>query len=154
MTTTVFNIVRQEQLAGEILNNLHDNGFVNREISLLCLAKIQDTALSRGENFLQGSLDWLAAAETLPFSRDGLFLVTGQFLAAVKRVEDSDRQLSTLLSNFGLSAGEAQLYAAKLKRGNVLLTVHADSPASSLRATTVFESAAQYGCTLLNQGNY
>src|SRR4051794_17217347 len=79
MLHTVFSFIPTEEQAGVLLNNLHDNGFGKDQISILCGAKMHQSALF-GDTVLGSALEWLCLAETVEFKSQGMFLATGPIL--------------------------------------------------------------------------
>lgn len=110
MTKSVFCIVTRPIQAEAIARRLIADGFSNRDISVYMTGNEQDTGFA--------------------------------FEEFKKNIEEGQDQTSFAgaLIQMGMPEYEAKRYEGKIKRGNILIAVHADDDEEILKARLLFEN--------------
>src|ERR1051325_749550 len=148
--------------ANLIVDRLRSEAFSNNDISFLCPDKPgardctqqKPTKASEGAaagpgsgSALGGALGWLAGIGPLTIPGGGPFVASGPVVAAL-----SGATMGAAVGGFagalillGVPEAEAKRYEAKVKQGNILISVHTDNSDEIRRAHEIFEeSGAEY----------
>jgi hypothetical protein len=158
MKQSVMCIVDRESKAAAIVDELKVAGFCNSDISLLMPDNtgIRDmghekhskapegTATGAGAGaVVGGALGWLAGIGALAIPGAGAFVVAGPIMAALTGVGVGAAAggVTGGLIGLGIPEYEAKQYEAKLKEGNVLLSVHTENQEELKTAERLFKEA-------------
>jgi uncharacterized protein (TIGR02271 family) len=154
--TAVFGLARDEQQASRIVDDLKSAGFLKNDISVLLadkrgtkdFAHEKHTKAPEGAvtgagtgGVLGGVLGWLVGAGVLAIPGAGPFLAAGPVMAALSgaAIGAGTGGLIGALVGLGIPEFEAKRYEAKLKEGNILISVHSDNRDETKRAKEIFE---------------
>jgi hypothetical protein len=155
---TVICIATSYNQAEAIVNKLRTEGFANSDISILFPDKSgprdfgheKSTKAPEGAvtgagagGALGGTLGWLAGVGLLAIPGLGPFIAAGPILAALSgaAVGAAVGGIAGSLVGMGIPEYEAKRYEGKVKDGNILISVHADSGEKVERAKRVFEES-------------
>jgi len=158
MKKSVFGILTSRQQAEGVVDKLKTAGFSNEDISVLFpdtsgtkdFAYEQETkapegaATGVGTGFIVGGvLGWLAGIGSLAIPGIGPFIAAGPIMAALSgaAVGTAIGGIAGALIGMGIPEYEAKRYEAKLKEGNILISVHADDGDEADRAKDILEAA-------------
>jgi len=158
MKKSVFGILKNRQQAETVVDRLKEAGFSNEDISVLFpdtsgtkdFAYEQETkapegaATGVGTGFIVGGvLGWLAGIGSLAIPGIGPFIAAGPIMAALSgaAVGTAIGGIAGALIGMGIPEYEAKRYEAKVKEGNILISVHADNGDEADRAKDVLEAA-------------
>jgi hypothetical protein len=158
---SVFCIATSRNQADRIVDHLKTESFSNKDISVLFpnMYDTRDSANQKDTNApgagaggpgVGGVLGWLAGIGPLAIPGVGPFIAAGPVVAALSGVvlAATVGTISRGLLALGLSELEASHYEGKVKKGNILLSVHTDDVGDIARVRDIFEQAgAQYICT-------
>src|SRR5262245_10683578 len=139
----VYGIATTESQAIRIANGLKDEGFGNDDISVLCPDKTgtRDFAHERNTKapegaatgagtggLIGGGLGWLVGIGTLAIPGVGPFIAAGPIMAALSgaAIGAAVGGLTGALVGMGIPELEAKQYEAKIRDGNILISVHAE----------------------------
>ena len=157
MSTAVFGIATSRSQAERAVIDLRDAGFTGNDISVLFpddsgtrdfahekATKAPEGATAGGTvgGALGAGLGWLAGIGALAIPGVGPFIAAGPIMAALggAAVGATVGGLSGALIGLGMPELEAKQYEAKLRKGNILLSVHADDREEKDRAKRIFEA--------------
>ena len=153
---SVFAIIKTEEQACRIVDELRAVGFSNNDISVLLPDKrgTRDFAHEKGTKapegatvgagaggILGGALGWLAGIGALAIPGLGPFIAAGPIMAALSgaAVGAAAGGITGALIGLGIPEYEAKRYEGKLKQGNLLIAVHSDNSEETKRAKEIFE---------------
>src|SRR5215213_5348811 len=154
----VFCIAGSEAQASDIVNQLKAAGFSNNDISVLFpdktgtkdFAHEHHTKAPEGAvtgagtgGVLGGALGWLAGIGILAIPGVGPFLAAGPIMAALSgaAVGAAVGGITGALVGMGIPEYEAKRYEGKIRSGNILISVHADTTKNADKARMIFEKA-------------
>jgi hypothetical protein len=154
----VFGILPTEAAAIQAANDLKAAGFPPADISALFpdrsgtkdFAHEQNTKAPEGAatgagvgGLVGGGLGWAAGIGALAIPGVGPLIAAGPIMAALSGVAAGAvvGGLTGTLIGLGIPELEAKRYEGKVKDGNILLSVHADTSAEIDRAKKIFENA-------------
>jgi hypothetical protein len=146
---SVLCIATSHNQADEIVDLLRTGGFSNKDISALIpgkdmardkSAKPPEAALSRAEGgrVLGGAFEWLVGAVVLAVPGLGPLVAAGPILPALSGVAVGG--ISGALIDMGIPGYEANRFEGKVKAGDILIAVHADSSDEMAQAVEIFEA--------------
>lgn len=152
----VFCIVRNEQQASRIVDELKTGGFSKNDISVLFadkrgtkdFAHEKHTKAPEGAitgagtgGILGGALGWLAGMGALAIPGAGPFIAAGPIMAALSgaAVGAGAGTLIGALVGMGIPEYEAKRFEGKLKEGNILISVHSENSDDTRRAKDIFQ---------------
>jgi hypothetical protein len=155
---SVICIVKSESQAVAIADQLKNNNFSNNDISVLFpdktgtkdFAHEQHTKAPEGAatggvtgGVLGGAFGWLVGIGALAIPGVGPFIAAGPIMAALggAAVGGAVGGIAGALVGLGIPEYEAKRYEGKIKDGNVLISVHAESSGEIKRAKEIFEKA-------------
>jgi hypothetical protein len=164
---SVFCLVHDEGQACHVIEDLQAAGFSNNDISVLLPDKsgTKDFAHEKGTKapegattggvaggILGGALGWLAGIGTLAIPGLGPFIAAGPIMAALSgaAVGAAGGGVIGALVGMGIPEYEAKRYEAKVKEGNVLISVHSENSGETKRAKEIFERDG--GCDISTAG--
>src|SRR5512141_746175 len=139
----VFGIASSDSQAARIANDLKAAGFSGNDISVLCpdkgatrdFAHEQHTKAPEGAaagagtgGVLGGGLGWLVGIGALAIPGVGPFIAAGPIMAALAgaAVGAAAGGITGALVGFGIPEYEAKQYEGKIRKGNMLISVHTD----------------------------
>jgi hypothetical protein len=154
--TAVFGIATSESQAERIANDLKGAGFVGDDISVLFpdkagsrdFAHEQHTKAPEGAaagagagGLVGGGLGWLVGIGSLAIPGVGPFIAAGPIMAALAgaAVGATAGGLTGALVGLGIPEYEAKQYEGKIKKGNMLISVHTEDRAEVSRAKEIFK---------------
>jgi hypothetical protein len=157
-TQAVFGILPTEASAIQVANELKAAGFPPDDISALFpdsggtkdFAHEQHTKAPEGAatgagvgGVVGGGLGWMAGIGALAIPGVGPLIAAGPIMAALSGVAAGAMVggLAGTLIGLGIPEIEAKRYEGKVKEGNILLSVHAESSVEIARAKEIFERA-------------
>jgi len=155
MEKAVFGIAKSESQAVRIADSLKAAGFSNNDVSVLFpdksgtrdFAHEQHTKAPEGAAtgagsgaVLGGALGWLVGIGALAIPGVGPFIAAGPIMAALAGagVGAAAGGLTGALIGMGIPEFEAKRYEGKIKRGNILMSVHTYDSAQRDRAKQIF----------------
>jgi hypothetical protein len=158
MAKAVFCIARGRAQAEDIVNALKDSGISNNDISVLFpdqegtrdFAHEQHTKAPEGASLgaaaggvTLGALGWLVGIGSLAIPGLGPFIAAGPILAALSgaAVGGALGGLAGGLIGMGMPEYEAKQYEGKIKRSNILISVHTEHSGDISRAKEIFHDA-------------
>ena len=158
MNTSVFCIAASEAEAQSITNTLRQNGFSGDDISVLFpdrsgtrdFAHEQNTKAPEGAiagagtgGALGGALGWVIGIGALAIPGVGPFIAAGPIMAllAGAAVGATVGGITGALIGMGIPEIEAKRYEGKIKAGNILISVHAESSTEVDTAKRIFREA-------------
>src|SRR5215469_16425962 len=158
MKKSVFGIAKSENQAVRIANDLRMAGFSDNDISVLFpdkrgtrdFAHEQHTKAPEGTvsggiagGVIGGALGWLVGIGSLAIPGVGPFIAAGPILAALGGVAAGGTVggIVGCLIGMGIPEYEAKRYEGKIREGNILISVHAESSDEVSRAKDVFKNA-------------
>lgn len=156
MSKCVICIAPNQTQAIQIVDRLKDSDFRSSDISVLMAdtassgdlkvkprSKTSEAAtVGAGSGaVLGGALAWLASVGSLAIPGIGPFIAAGPIVALIGGVAVGGALggVTGALVGLGLSEVEARRYESKLKKGEVLISVHSSSPEVISRAKSIFE---------------
>ena len=156
--TSVFCIANSRTQAAQIVDGLLSEGFSNNEISALFsdrdtsrdFAHEKHTEAPEGAatglgagGLVGGTLGWLAGIGSLAIPGVGPLIAAGPIVAALSgaAVGAAVGGIAGVLIGLGIPEYEARRYEGKVKAGNILLSVHTQSPEEAAVAKEVFKRA-------------
>ena len=156
MTKAVFCIVDSASQAASIVDDLKASGFRNDDISALFPDRqgtrdfAHDKATKAPEGATTGgiaggalgvAIGWLVGVGSLAIPGIGPFIAAGPIMAALggAAVGAAAGGIVGALIGFGMPEYEAKQYEAKLRSGNILLSVHTEEADQRKRAKEIFE---------------
>ena len=152
----VFGIATSESQAERIANDLKAAGFVGNDISVLFpdkagsrdFAHEQHTKAPEGAaagagtgGVLGGGLGWLIGIGSLAIPGVGPFIAAGPIMAALggAAVGAAVGGLTGALVGLGIPEYEAKQYDGKIRKGNMLISVHTEDGKEVSRAKEIFK---------------
>lgn len=156
MGKAVFCIVDSELQAENIVTDLRAAGFSVNDVSVLFPDKRGSRDLGHemaskapegaaagaaGGGVVGGALGWLVGIGALAIPGVGPFIAAGPILAALggAAVGAATGGVAGSLIGFGMPEYEAKQYEAKIRGGNLLLSVHTEDSSERSRAKEIFE---------------
>jgi Protein of unknown function (DUF3341) len=154
---SVFGIYTSREGVEAAVQELRDAGFRGSDISILApenLGDIRDigtvkttkapegaTAGGTSGAVIGGVLGWLVGIGALAIPGVGPFLAAGPIMAALAGVGVGAAVggITGALVGFGVPEFEAKRYEARLRKGGILLSVHADNSDWITRAKSILE---------------
>jgi len=157
MKKAVFGIVKTENQAINIANQLQSAGFSPNDISVLFpdrtgtrdFAHEQHTKAPEGAAagagsgaVLGGALGWMAGIGALAIPGLGPFIAAGPIMAALAGAGAGAAAggLAGALIGMGIPELEAKQYEGKIKNGNILLSVNAEDGKEVTRAKEILKN--------------
>jgi hypothetical protein len=157
MKKAVFGIVKTENQAINIANQLQAAGFSPNDISVLFpdrsgtrdFAHEQHTKAPEGATagagtgaVLGGALGWMVGIGSLAIPGLGPFIAAGPIMAALAGAGAGAAAggLAGALIGMGIPELEAKQYEGKIKNGNILLSVHAEDGKQVTRAKEILKN--------------
>jgi hypothetical protein len=143
MEKSVFCIVPSEALALTIVNNLRLAGFCNTDVSMLFPDQtgahgFAGQSDSQHEQSVGGALGWLAGIGILSLPERGPHVAAGPIVQAFGKVSNlAAGAIVAALVTMGLSEPQARHYDAKLREGNILVSVQSDERGQRERAREI-----------------
>jgi hypothetical protein len=143
---SIFGIYTSRQGVETAVESLRDGGFRGSDISILApenLGDIRDIGTVKTTKAPEGAaaggtsgavvggvLGWLVGIGALAIPGVGPFLAAGPIMAALAGVGVGAAVggITGALLGFGVPEFEAKRYETRLRKGGILLSVHADSP--------------------------
>jgi hypothetical protein len=158
MAKAVFCIATSEFQAESVVNELKVAGFSDNDISVLFPDKTgtkdfahehhtkapEGAATGAGTGgILGGAFGWLAGIGAFAVPGVGPFIAAGPIMAALScaAVGAAVGGITGALIGMGIPEFEAKRYEGKIKAGNILISVHAESHQEAKRARQIFEKA-------------
>jgi hypothetical protein len=155
--TAVFGIYASGRQVENAVDQLKAAGFRNTDISVLFpenagtkeFAHHKDTKAPEGATtgaisggVIGGALGWLAGIGSLAIPGVGPFIAAGPIIGALSGlgVGGAIGGIAGALIGMGIPEYEAKRYEGRIKKGNILLSVHADDSAWVDRAKKILES--------------
>jgi len=152
----VFGIASSEAQAAGIANDLKVAGFSGNNISVLFpdktgtrdFAHEQHTKAPEGAaagagtgGILGGGLGWLVGIGSLAIPGVGPFIAAGPIMAALggAAVGAAVGGIAGALVGLGIPEYEAKQYEGKIRKGNILLSVHTEDGKEIERAKEIFK---------------
>jgi hypothetical protein len=153
----VFGIATSEPQAARIATALESSGFSPNDISVLFpdrggtrdFAHEKNTKAPEGAaagagtgGILGGGLGWLVGIGSLAIPGLGPFIAAGPIMAALggAAIGAAVGGFTGALVGMGIPELEAKQYEAKLREGNILISVHTEDSDERDRAKKIFES--------------
>ncbi len=153
---SVFCIAKSRTQADSIVDQLRGAGFANTDISALFpdkdttrdFAHEKHTKAPEGAatgagtgGVLGGALGWLAGIGAIAIPGVGPFIAAGPILAALSgaAVGAAVGGITGGLVGLGIPEYEAKRYEGKIRQGNILISVHADTSEEVSIAKEIFE---------------
>ena len=154
----VFAILKDEQQASRVVDQFKSAGFSRDDISVLFADKRGSKDFAHEKNtkapegatagagaggIAGGVLGWLAGIGALAIPGVGPFIAAGPVMAALSgaAIGAGAGGIIGALVGLGIPEYEAKRYEAKLKEGNILISVHSDNSDETSRAKEIFERA-------------
>ncbi|WP_447987485.1 general stress protein [Nitrospira sp. Nam74] len=161
MAKATFCIATTYEQAESIVDNLKRSGFANNNISVLLpdnegtrdFAHEKHTKAPEGAatgagtgGVLGGVLGWLAGIGSLAIPGVGPFVAAGPIMAALggAAVGATVGGLTGALVGLGIPEYEAKQYEGKLRKGNILISVHSENNSETDKAEKIFEMAGAH----------
>jgi hypothetical protein len=161
MAKAVFTLIDTESQAEQIVENLKNAGCANNDISVLFpdkggtrdFAHEQHTKAPEGATtgagaggVLGGVLGWLAGIGSLAIPGVGPFIAAGPIMATLAGagVGAAVGGVSGALIGMGIPEYEAKQYEAKIKSGNILISVHTENSEDRDRVKDIFKRAGAH----------
>src|SRR5262247_2006160 len=156
MAQAVFCLAQTEAQAIAIVNQLKAAGFSPNDISVLFPDKTgtkdfahehhtkapEGAAAGAGTGgILGGALGWLVGIGALAIPGLGPFIAAGPIMAALSGAAAGAALggITGALIGMGIPEYEAKQYEGKLKKGNILISVHTEDRNERTRAREIFE---------------
>jgi len=155
MAKAVFCIVKSEEQAVRIVEQLKEAGFSNNDVSALLpdragsrdFAHEQHTKAPEGAatgavagGVAVGMLGWLVGIGSLAIPGLGPFIAAGPSMAALSGAAAGGALggMAGALVGFGIPEYEARQYEGKLRSGNILISVHTEDGKERSAAKEIF----------------
>ena len=156
MAEAVFGIATSESQAANIVSQLKAAGFSGTDVSVLFPDKVgtsdfghehhtkapEGAATGAGAGgMIGGTLGWLAGIGSLAIPGLGPFIAAGPIMAALSgaAVGAAVGGLTGALVGMGIPEFEAKRYEARIKEGNILISVHTEDSRQKDVAKKIFE---------------
>jgi hypothetical protein len=154
--TAVFGIYASRHQVENAVDELKAAGFRNTDISVLFpenvgtkeFAHEKDTKAPEGTTtgvvtggVIGGTLGWLAGIGSLAIPGVGPLIAAGPIIAALTGIGAGSviGGIAGALIGMGIPEYEAKRYEGRIKKGNILLSVHSDSSEWTSKAKTILE---------------
>jgi hypothetical protein len=162
---SVFCIATSRTQADQIVDQLKAGDFSNNDISVLFADKNTNRDFAHEKNtkapegalagagtggVIGGTLGWIAGIGALAIPGVGPFIAAGPIMAALSGITIGAAigGIAGGLIGLGIPEIEAKRYEGKIKKGNILISVHTESSEEISRAKDIFTKAgAQDICT-------
>lgn len=158
MSKIVFCNVPDDVRAESVISRLQASGFSNNQVSALFPenGKVKNLVLEKHSKAPEGAatgggtggviggvLGWLVGIGSLAIPGIGPFIAAGPILAALSgaAVGAATGGVIGSLVGLGVTEVEAKQYEARLKEGQILISVHANSPEEVEKARKIFNEA-------------
>lgn len=165
---SVFAIATSRSRAESIVNDLKDAGFSNNEISVLFpdegttrdFAHETNTKAPEGAvtgattgGVIGGALGWIAGIGALTIPGIGPFVAAGPIVAALSGVGlgAAVGGIAGALIGLGIPEIEAKRYEGKIRKGNLLHSVHAADSGAADRAKRILKVAGAEDITTASE---
>ena len=152
---SVYGIARHEAQACRIVDNLKEAGFSDNDVSVLLsdkqgtrdFAHEKNTKAPEGATtgvttggILGGAVGWLAGIGALAIPGVGPLIAAGPILGALSgaALGAAAGGLAGALIGLGIPEYEAKRYEGKIRGGNVLISVHAETAEETSRVKEIF----------------
>jgi hypothetical protein len=153
---SVYGIAHDETQACRIVDSLKSSGFSDNDVSVLLSDKQSTRDFAHEKNtkapegattgvttggILGGAVGWLAGIGALAIPGVGPLVAAGPILAALSgaAIGAAAGGLAGALIGLGIPEYEARRYEGKIRGGNVLISVHAETAEESRHAKDIFE---------------
>jgi hypothetical protein len=164
-TKSVFCIAQSESQADKIVDSLRSANFSNNDISVLFPDKSTTRDFAHEKNtkapegiatgagtggVVGGALGWIAGIGSLAIPGIGPFIAAGPIMAALSgaAIGAAVGGLAGGLIGLGIPELEAKRYEDKIRKGNILISAHADDANEIKVAKEIFSAAgAEDICT-------
>jgi hypothetical protein len=162
---SVFCIATSRAQADQIVDQLKAGDFSNNDISVLFADKNTNRDFAHEKNtkapegalagagtggVIGGTLGWIAGIGALAIPGVGPFIAAGPIMAALSGITIGAAigGIAGGLIGLGIPEIEAKRYEGKIKKGNILISVHTESSEEISRAKDIFTKVgAQDICT-------
>ena len=162
---SVFCLATSRNQAEQIVDRLKTSNFSNNDISVLFPDKETNRDFAHEKNtkapegavtgagtggVLGGALGWLVGIGALAIPGVGPFIAAGPIMAALSgaAIGAAAGGVAGALIGMGIPEIEAKRFEGKIKDGNILISVHAESSNEISRAKEIFKAAgAEDICT-------
>ncbi|MEK6701884.1 MAG: DUF3341 domain-containing protein [Planctomycetota bacterium] len=158
MSIAVFCIAPSQMIASDIVSRLKNSGFADNDISVLFPDKSSTRDFAHEKNtkapegatagagaggVIGGALGLLAGVGLLAVPGVGPLIAAGPIMAALSgaAVGATVGGVTGALIGMGIPEIEAKRYEGKVRDGNILISVHAESSEEVTSAKRVFEDA-------------
>lgn len=158
MSTAVFCIAPTSPMANDIVSRLKSAGFDDNDISVLFPDKSSTRDFAHEKNtkapegaatgagaggVVGGTLGLLAGIGLLAIPGLGPFIAAGPIMASLSgiAVGAAVGGIAGALIGMGIPEIEAKRYEGKIKDGNILISVHAETSEEAATAKSIFEEA-------------
>ena len=157
---SVFCIAHCRNLAELIVNQLKFYAISNRDVSILYAdvenngrkshhfgydLKRQDAGGVRtgAEAVIGGTLDWIMGIVALAVPGAGTFIAAGPFVTSLSATgaEAAEGWIAAGLTGLGVPENKAKNFEDRIRLGNLLISVHTESPAEAMQAKFIFTRA-------------
>jgi hypothetical protein len=155
---SVFGLVKDENQACNLIENLRTAGFSNNDISALLpdKASTREFAHEKGTKAPEGSvtgaatggvlggvLGWLVGIGALAIPGLGPFVAAGPLMAALSGLGVGGVAGGVIgaLIGMGIPEYQAKRYESRLREGRILMAVHSENSDETKRAKDIFERA-------------
>ena len=155
---SVFFIAHCRNLAELIVDQLKFHAISNRDVSIL-YADVEKNG-RKGHHFgddlnrqaaddaspgtvVGGTLDWIMGIGALAVPGIGAFIAAGPIVASLRGVGDgvTAGRIAGGLTGLGVPGSKARHYEDRIRLGNILISVHTESPAEAMQAKFIFTRA-------------
>lgn len=167
---SVFAIANTRAQAESIVTSLKDAGFSNNDISVLFpdegttrdFAHEKNTKAPEGAvtgattgGVIGGALGWIAGIGALAIPGVGPFVAAGPIVAALSGVGIGAAVggIAGALIGMGIPELEAKRYEGKIRKGNLLLSVHVENSEAEDRAKRIFREAGAEDITTASEAS-
>ena len=157
---SVFCIAHCRNLAELIVDQLKFHSISNRDVSILYAdvenngrkshhfgydLKRQDAAGGRAGAgaVIGGTLDWMMGLVALAVPGAGTFIAAGPFVTSLSATgaEAAEGWIAAGLTGLGVPENKAKNFEDRIRLGNLLISVHTESPAEAMQAKFIFTRA-------------
>lgn len=157
---SVFCIAHCRNLAELIVDQLKFHGISNRDISILysdiekngrkdhhfgeaANPQVTDGARAGAETVIGGTLGWILGIGALAVPGVGAFIAAGPMVASLRGdgAGATAGRIAGGLTGLGVPESKARHYEDRIRLGNILISVHTESPAEAMQAKFIFTRA-------------
>ena len=150
----VIAVFPDQLTAEDAVDTLKESGFRSTDISVL-FADCQEARMfartRRESQVIGGSLGWLAGITPLALPGEGAYVAAGPLMGMLGGIGCSSSGISGALLGLGLEHTEAVRKQQHLKHGNILLTVHCESPDRAQEAKWILHQTGAQDVTIPRQ---